>query len=734
MRPTISLAAILKNEEKNLPRFLHSVEGCFDEIHLTDTGSTDNSIDIIRAHQGANPNLHIHHFTWCEDFSKARNASFQPVKTDYVMWMDLDDVMSDARAFISWRDSVMKIGDFWLATYNYAISKEGMPTCSFARERVVKVSHDYKWRYFVHEGMIPQSRSQVQYASTWTVNHLRDEVDLKQDRSRNLHLFSKNKGSLDARMRYYYGKELFENGKPLEAFGELLTAISEETGIELHDRVMGIQYACMAAMQLNQPERAMQLAHQGLQLAPTRAEFWVVLGDCLLKSGKALESIPYYHGATKCAFNGDNPIQGPLFQHKDSYTTYPLNQLSRIYANHGDLDRAEEHSKLSLKYGGNPETLGIATDLQNLRTKVGRASSQRKKTDDVVITCPPHTLYEWDGEIYREKGIGGSETAAVEMAEHLKDLTGKRVIVFNPREKTKVHKGVEYRPCGELPEYFRDYSPGVHVAWRHVMRISEDPMYVWCHDLAAAGIDNSNLYRKAIALSPFHASFLENLWRVPKEKIFISRNGINPDRFKEVASKDFGKVVFSSSPDRGLDRAIRVMDEVVKVIPEARLHVYYGFDNMEKMGKKAEVEAIQSLMAGKDYIVYHGNLPQSKLTEELATACVWLYPTNFLETYCITALEALASKVYPVVRNWGALPDTLKGSWASVLDSDCVTGTEIHCYASEVISALQEKKWENVTFDSKSHSWNQVAKEWLAFFESEGCLSPEIPASSSMSK
>ena len=47
-RPTLALCCILKDEIKNLPQLLSSVKDCFDEIHLTDTGSTDGSIEWIQ--------------------------------------------------------------------------------------------------------------------------------------------------------------------------------------------------------------------------------------------------------------------------------------------------------------------------------------------------------------------------------------------------------------------------------------------------------------------------------------------------------------------------------------------------------------------------------------------------------------------------------------------------------------------------------------------------------------
>jgi cellulose synthase/poly-beta-1,6-N-acetylglucosamine synthase-like glycosyltransferase len=45
---SVSLTMIVKNEQENLPRYLASVVGIFDEIIIVDTGSTDRTKEIAR--------------------------------------------------------------------------------------------------------------------------------------------------------------------------------------------------------------------------------------------------------------------------------------------------------------------------------------------------------------------------------------------------------------------------------------------------------------------------------------------------------------------------------------------------------------------------------------------------------------------------------------------------------------------------------------------------------------
>ncbi len=715
-RPSITLACILKNEAKNLPRFLESVKGCFDEIHLTDTGSTDGSLNIIKEWMDdGNTPIHLHHFDWVDDFSAARNYSFSHVKTDYVMWMDLDDVLSDREGFLVWRDHAMYLADYWLNTYHYSITKEGKPVCSFARERVFKTSLNPTWRYFVHEGIIPAKDTAVCYAQTWAVNHLRDEEDLNADRSRNLTLFEKNPDR-DARMGYYYGKELFENKKPLEAFPELVKAAANKE-LPDHDRVMALQYGCLAAIELNQFDRCITLAHQGLQLTPLRAEFHIILAEAYLRLNKGKEAMPYYAAAAHCEFKGSDGVQGAIFSSQDSYGRIPLTQLAKIFANQEKFDLAEEYSKKALSFGANPEIEGMLKEVAKFKEKL-TPNKDRKKTSDIIITCPATGMYEWDWGVYQTKGIGGSETAAVEMARWLAELTGRKVLIFAPRQSPACYGNVHYRPALEVFDYLKNNSPSLHIAWRHCMKLSDDPFYVWSHDLAFQGVENLPEHAKVLALSQFHKNFLRGLYGVKEEKILVTDNGIDPERFNGLSiEKDPNKVVFSSSPDRGLEKAISVMDEVVKEMPAARLHVYYGFDNMLKMGLTEKVRSIQSLIEARPYVVCHGNLPQKELTKELASASVWLYPTSFLETFCITALEMKACKVWPVVRNWGAVPETLEFA-GTIIDSE-----DPKDYAPEVLRALFHEKWRKIDFTPSNYSWQSVAESWVSLFGlGEKCL------------
>lgn len=716
-RPTIGLAMIVKDESENLPTLFESIKDCFDQICITDTGSTDNTIEVAQS-LGAE----VHHFEWVNDFSKARNASFEPMKTDFIMWMDADDVLEGRNEFLTWREEIMHLADFWMVNYIYASRPDGSPACTFVRERVIKNHKNFKWKYFVHEGLVPPPHTKCLFVPSWRIRHKRTEADLQKDRSRNLNLFEKNKDKIDARMKFYWGKELFEANKHLESVRHLEDVLTSGETMETHDRILGMQYLAMAYVSLNQFEKAQSLALTGLQLAPQRAEFYTLIGDCYLKLNQLQNAIPFFEGAASCFLPQGNQVVSPIFFHEDAYTFYPKNQLARVYANLGNLDKAKEIAIKAFAQHQNPESKQILDELNRI-TNIVSGIKDARPCDDIVFSGTPTSPYVWDGDEYRNKGMGGSETACIEMAEWMAKLSGRPVKVFNARADSKKVNGVEYLPVAQITHYMASHQPYLHIAWRHNVKLTDAPTFVWCHDLMTPQIEQTDHYIKAICLTPFHADFMHNMQNVPYDKIWISRNGINPDRFSGARpTKNPHKIVFPSSPDRGLDRAILVLDEVRKEFPDIELHVFYGIEHLPQWGHKALHDKLVPMIAQRKWVKYHGKTEQNVLIEHFKEASIWLHPCDFIETSCITAMEMIASGVYPVTRRLGGLKDTLaeaeKNGMATLLNHDCVTKEEFDAYRDATLSALREKKWEHPGFKSfnlEMMSWKSVAESWLKY-------------------
>ena len=82
----LSVAMIVKNEQKNLPRCLESLKGLFAELIVVDTGSVDQTIKIAKDY-GAK----VYHHPWENDFAKHRNQSFSYATGDWILQIDADE-------------------------------------------------------------------------------------------------------------------------------------------------------------------------------------------------------------------------------------------------------------------------------------------------------------------------------------------------------------------------------------------------------------------------------------------------------------------------------------------------------------------------------------------------------------------------------------------------------------------------------------------------------------------
>ncbi len=87
--PTVSLAMIVRDEETTLPACLGSISGLFDETVVVNTGSVDQSRDVARSF-GAT----VIDSPWCDDFSAARNMALSRCTSDYIFWLDADELLA----------------------------------------------------------------------------------------------------------------------------------------------------------------------------------------------------------------------------------------------------------------------------------------------------------------------------------------------------------------------------------------------------------------------------------------------------------------------------------------------------------------------------------------------------------------------------------------------------------------------------------------------------------------
>ena len=205
---TISLCMILKDEEKTIQRCLDNMKDVVDEIVIVDTGSKDNTKELIKEYTDK-----IYNFKWVDDFSKARNYSFSKATKDYILWLDADEIIDNDNKYklLELKKNLNENIDIISMKSYINLDENNNPQIIATRNRLVKRIKNYKWIGFVHEYIDICCEDNI-YDSDICIIH--DKLKCVDDR--NLKIYIKNielGNNLNERDLFYYGKEIYCNEK-----------------------------------------------------------------------------------------------------------------------------------------------------------------------------------------------------------------------------------------------------------------------------------------------------------------------------------------------------------------------------------------------------------------------------------------------------------------------------------------------------------------------------------------
>ena len=198
----ISVYAICKNEEKFVKRWLDSMSEA-DEIYVTDTGSSDNTVNLLKEAGVKVQSIALDQWR----FDKARNISLDFVDddTDICVCTDLDEVFEKG-----WREKLEKAwqkGKTTRVRYNYTWSfkKDGTPDVTFILDKIHS-RHGYKWVHPVHEILKYEGDAEVFAGTDIQINHYPDDTKSRGQYLPLLELSVKEEPN-DDRNVHYLGRE-----------------------------------------------------------------------------------------------------------------------------------------------------------------------------------------------------------------------------------------------------------------------------------------------------------------------------------------------------------------------------------------------------------------------------------------------------------------------------------------------------------------------------------------------
>lgn len=332
---TLSLCMIVKNEEKTIGRCLDSVKDLFDEIIIVDTGSTDKTKEIVKKYTD-----NVYDFKWINDFSAARNMAFSKATSDYLMWLDADDVVmtEDLKALKKLKKEMDLSVDVYMLKYNISFDNNGNPTFSYYRERIMRRDKNFQWQDKIHE-YIPMNGNIVK--EEIAITHKKEEV---QNSKRNLQIYEemeRNKDVFSPRNLYYYGRELNDHGKVNKAIKVLQKFLDTNNGW-VEDNINACVLLHSNYLKKGDEKKALNALYQSFNYDIPRPKPCTIIGNYFQKRKNYNQAIYWYQQAVQ---NKDSDLGG--FHEKDYGEFYPLLNLVVCYDLIGEKEKAIQLHELT---------------------------------------------------------------------------------------------------------------------------------------------------------------------------------------------------------------------------------------------------------------------------------------------------------------------------------------------------------------------------------------------------
>lgn len=331
---------IVKDEEIHLKNCLDSIASCVDEIIIIDTGSKDQTKNIAKRYT-----KHVYDFTWVDDFSKARNYSFQYASKDYCMWLDADDILQDQEAFLKLKENLSPTVDMVMMKYLLLPKDKHQSSMIFYRERLIKRSSFVSWQGFVHE-VIPL-KGNILYQDI-AIIHCKQK---KNEPNRNLNIYNKmlkENVFFHPRDLFYYARELMDQAQYEKAIS-IFSSLIERNDLWIENAIEACRNLSDCYQKINQPEKALQSLLKSFSFDIPRAETCCEIGQYFLNKKEYKIAIFWY----QIALSSKKDTTKGSFILADCYDFIPSIQLCVCYYALQDKEKAYYYHKLSCSFKEN---------------------------------------------------------------------------------------------------------------------------------------------------------------------------------------------------------------------------------------------------------------------------------------------------------------------------------------------------------------------------------------------
>ncbi|MBQ9014136.1 MAG: glycosyltransferase [Bacilli bacterium] len=326
----ICVYAISKNEEKFVKRWFNSVNEA-DEVFVLDTGSTDNTVNILKKLGAKVTTKKIEPWR----FDVARNESLKLVPKDYdiCVCMDLDEVISKGwrkKLEMLWKNNVNHLR----YNYNWSHDKNGNPKVNFYIEKI-HARKDFTWTHPVHEVLKYTGDKEVwKTTDEITVDHYPDD---KKSRSSYLPLLelSVKEDPKNDRNMHYLGREYMFYERYNDAIDTLIKHLSLKSATWKDERCASMRFIARCYKYLKRYEESRMWLDKAIIEAPYLRDPYVerALLEYELKNWELVKK--YLTNALKINKHTKSYINEPF---SFDYTIFDLLSISEFYL--GNVDES----------------------------------------------------------------------------------------------------------------------------------------------------------------------------------------------------------------------------------------------------------------------------------------------------------------------------------------------------------------------------------------------------------
>ena len=746
MKEKLALNVIVKNEIEDIDRIVKKYGQYFDEICI----AVDENVEEFE--KRFKDKVKVFSYKWCDDFSHKRNFLAEKTESNYYMRIDCDDDIEHPELIRSSFDVMVKRGfDVVYYYYIYSRNEFGSPDAEHWRETIIKKRPDIYWKKEIHENVFVENQKLFTALRDNRVKiiHNPEPGHHKASSDRNLKFllkeFKKGGKDTDPRTIAYLGRMYMGLGEWQRSipFLELLT---EKSGWD-DDKYFGWIHLAECWKHLDNLDYAIAACNEALAINTKFPDAYLQLGAIYLQKEDFQKSLDWtMPGLVR-------PLPDTMFVLDSTVYGWRGNMNAALaFFGVGDFEQALKYYRKSQKLAPEEPFVksngkmfqdvyedGIfyknflwmikyiadrdAPKIQSLLKAIPKSSLRDERfyflknkftapktwSDKSIVIYSGHTPEMWSPASVHQ-GIGGSEEAVIYLAKEL-DKLGYEVTVFNDcGEMSGQYEGVTYKNFFEINPADKF---NIFIAWRQniytEVPINANKKLIWLHDIPYEdqfSKGTEKFFDKVIVLSEYHRSFLPKT--LPDDKIYVSTNGINPIDFKglEMIPRNPKRIIYASSYDRGIDSLLSVWSTVKQEVPEAELHLFYGWDLLDKFikqgyRKREDRDRLKALM-NQEGVFEHGRVGHKELLKEYAKSGVFAYPCNFIgEINCIALTKAVACECNVVTNKFAVLGERSPNA----VDDDK--------FVPELIRILKEEEKPIVNKGYiQDNSWETVAKTW----------------------